>query len=55
MKLKEYLSKPQLLSKIIDGEDLYLYLAVFNCAVSAALIEKTQGSKNWYVIYQMLF
>lgn len=39
-KLKEYLSKPPLLSKLEDGKDLYLYLSVSDCAVSTALIRE---------------
>ena len=36
--LKRYLSNPPLLSPSKEGENLYLYLAVSNTAVSAALI-----------------
>ena len=36
--LKRYLSNPPLLSSSKEGENLYLYLAVSNTAVSAALI-----------------
>ena len=38
--LKRYLSNPPLLSPSREGEDLFLYLAVFVTAVSAALIIK---------------
>lgn len=51
MKLKEYLSKPQLLSKLIDREDLYLYLAVSDCAVSAALIREDTGEQKTGMLY----
>ena len=36
--LKEYLAKPPLLSPSTEGEDLFLYLAVSQTAVSSALI-----------------
>ena len=36
--LKAYLSKPPLLSLFVEGEDLFLYLVVFQTAVSSALI-----------------
>ena len=35
--LKEYLSKPPLLLKPVEGEPLYLYLAVTEYAISRAL------------------
>ena len=38
--LKHYLSNPPLLSPSKESEDLFLYLAVFVTAVSAALIRK---------------
>ncbi|KAK3037092.1 hypothetical protein RJ639_029934 [Escallonia herrerae] len=42
-KLKEYLTSPPLLSKPISGEDLFLYLAVAESAVSAVLIREQDG------------
>ena len=39
-KLKEYLTKPPLLSPLVMVEKLFLYLAVFNIAVSSALMRK---------------
>ena len=36
--LKEYLSKPPLISPSVEGEDLFPYLAVSQTAVSSALI-----------------
>lgn len=42
-KLKEYLSKSPLMYKSIDEEDLYLYLVVSDCTVSAALIREDLG------------
>ena len=38
--LKEYLAKPSLLSSLVEGEDLFLYLAVSPTIVSSALICK---------------
>ena len=40
--LKEYLGKPPLLSKPIDGEQLFLYLSVSKYAVSGALIREEE-------------
>ena len=42
-KLKEYLTKPPLLSPLVMGEKLYLYLAVSNTAVSLALIREEEN------------
>ncbi|KAK2996456.1 hypothetical protein RJ639_026572 [Escallonia herrerae] len=42
-KLKGYLTSPPLLSKPISGEDLFLYLAVAESAVSAVLIREQDG------------
>ena len=42
-KLKEYLTKPPLLSPSVMGEKLYLYLAVSNIAVSSALIREEEN------------
>ena len=42
-KLKEYLTKPPLLSPLAMGEKLFLYLAVSNTAVSSALIRKERS------------
>ena len=41
-KLKEYLTKPPLLSPLVMGEKLYLYLAVSNTAVISTLIREEQ-------------
>ena len=41
--LKKYLSSPPLLSPSKPGEDLYLYLAASNVAVSAALVREEEG------------
>ena len=42
-KLKEYLTKPPLLSPSVMGEKLFLYLAVSNTAVSSALIKEERN------------
>ena len=42
-KLKEYLTKPPLLSPSVMGEKLYLYLAISNIAVSSALIREEEN------------
>ena len=49
-KLKEYLTKPPLLSPSMMGEKLYLYLAVSNTAVSLALIRE-EGNVQKLVYY----
>lgn len=38
--LKEYLAKPPLLSWFVEGEDLFLYLAVSKSVVNLALIRE---------------
>lgn len=54
-KLKEYLSNPSLLSKPIDGEDLYLYMVVSDCAISLTLIqEKSREQKPTYYVPKTL-
>ena len=42
--LKKYLSSPPLLSPYMPGEELYLYKAVSQVAVSAALVRDEGGS-----------
>ena len=39
-KLKEYLTKPPLLSPSVMGQKMYLYLAISNTAISSALIRE---------------
>ena len=46
---KEYLAKPPLLSSSIEGEDLFLYLAVSPIAISSALIH--EESKIQRLVY----
>ena len=49
-KLKEYLTKPPLLSPLLMGEKLPFYLAVSNTVVSLALI-KEEGNVQKLVYY----
>jgi hypothetical protein len=42
-RLKSYLVSPPLLSRTIEGEPLYIYLAVSDSAVSSALVREDQG------------
>ena len=49
-KLNEYLMKPPLLSPSMMGEKLFLYLAVYNTAVSSALIRE-EGNIQKLVYY----
>ena len=42
--LKKYLSSPPLLSSSMPGEELYLYIAVSQAAVSVALVKDEGGS-----------
>ena len=42
--LNAYLSSPPLLSPSKPGEELYLYLAVSQVVVSAALVREEDGS-----------
>ena len=48
--LKEYLGKSPLLSKPIDGEPLFLYLAVSKYAISGPLIREEE-KVQWPVYY----
>ena len=48
--LKEYLSKSPLLSKPVEGEPLYLYLAVTKYAILEALIRE-ENKVQWPVYY----
>ena len=42
-KLKKYLAKPHILSSLEPMEDLYMYLLVFEHAMSAVLIKVQEG------------
>ena len=44
--LKAYLSSPPLLSPSKPGEELYLYLAISQATVSAALVREEDGSQK---------
>ena len=44
--LKRYLSSPPLLSPSVPGEELYLYIAVSQAAVSAALVREDGHSQR---------
>ena len=44
--LKKYLSSPPLLSPSKPGEELYLYLAISQAAVSTALVREERGSQQ---------
>ena len=44
--LKKYLSSLPLLSPSMPGEELYLYIAVSQAAVSAALVREEGGSQR---------
>ena len=44
--MKKYLSSPPLLSPSMPGEELYLYIAVSQAAVSAALVKDEGGSQR---------
>ena len=48
--LKEYLSKALLLSKPVEGEPLYLYLAFTKCAIYGALVRE-EDKVQWPVYY----
>ena len=43
--LKKYLSSPPLLSPTMPGEELYLYIAISQAVVSAALLRDEGGSQ----------
>lgn len=44
--LKTYLANPPLLSRLVEGEILYLYLAVFRTAVSSVLVRVESGKQR---------
>ena len=44
--MKKYLSSPPLLSLSKPGEELYLYIAVSQVAVNAALVRKEEGAQR---------
>ena len=44
--LKKYISSPPLLSPSKPGKELYLYIAVLQAAVSAALVREEEGTQR---------
>ena len=54
--LKSYLTSPPLLAKPKDGETLYMYLAILEAAVSAALVREDEGKQQpiYYVSNTLL-
>ena len=44
--MKKYLSSPPLLSPSKPGKELYLYIAVSQAAVSAALVREEEGTQR---------
>ena len=44
--LKAYLLSPPLLSPSMPGEELYLYLAISQAAISTALVREEGGSQK---------
>ena len=53
--LKKYLSSPPLLSPYMPGEELYLYKAVSQAAVSAALVRDEGGSQRLVYFISRVF
>ena len=43
--MKKYISSPPLLSPSKPGKELYLYIAVSQAAVSAALVREEEGTQ----------
>ena len=44
--MKKYLSSPPLLSPSKPGEELYLYIAVSQAAISATLVREEEGTQR---------
>ena len=44
--MKKYLSSPPLLSLSMPREELYLYIAISQAAISAALVKEEGGSQQ---------
>ena len=47
---KEHLGLPPLLSKLIEGENLYLYFTISNEVINAALV-RVEEKVQWPVYY----
>ncbi|KAK3034209.1 hypothetical protein RJ639_032789 [Escallonia herrerae] len=53
--LKRYLSSPPLLTKLVTGEDLFLYLSINVVAVSTTLIREEEGKQRpFYYVRKVL-
>ena len=54
--LKNYLTSAPLLSKPLDGETLFIYLAIFKHSVSAVLVHEDEGKQSpiYYVSKALL-
>lgn len=53
--LKEILMEPPILTRLVDGETLYLYLAVAEETLSAVLIRETEvGQRSIYFVSKVL-
>ena len=53
--MKKYLSSPPLLSSSMLGEKLYLYIAISQAAVSAALVKEEGGSQRLVYFISRVF
>ena len=53
--MKKYLSSPPLLSPSMPREELYLYIAVSQAAVSAALVREEGGSQRPFYFISRAF
>ena len=51
MAVKQYLSEPQILASPEAGDTLYLYLAVSNVLMSAALLKEYENRKHRPVFF----
>ena len=43
--IKDYVNSPLSLSQLVDGEELYLYLAALATAMSVALVRSNRDNK----------
>lgn len=44
--LKGYLTSPLILSKLVDKEELYIYLVVFTYTINSVLVRIAEGTKK---------
>ena len=49
--VKHYLTKPPIMSNPQSGEQLYMYLAVFDCAISVVLFCHVKDKEQRLVYY----